>query len=158
MVKANINRTLKAVMQKKYWDGRDAGRILLYDMARGRDQQKKRKKASPAYPPDEFNERVNALPVSERLQYRMYEGMGEAITRFTASYGLYRMGLYYDFLLYQSKIEMLRAKDEAKRDANGEPLIMTQKQFDREYAHAIRENKAIAVSYYDLIILEIVNA
>ena len=158
MVKANINRTLKAIMQKKYWDGRDAGRMLLYDMARARDQQKKKKEPTPVYPPDEFNARVNALPVTERLQYRMYEGISETITRFTASYGLYRMGLFYDFLLYQSKIEMLQAKDEAKRDANDEPIIMTQKQFDREYTLAVRENKAVTVSYYDLLILEIINA
>ena len=63
MVKANINRTLKAIMQKKYWDGRDAGRMLLYNMARARDQQKKQKEPTPIYPPEEFSARVSGLPV-----------------------------------------------------------------------------------------------
>ena len=158
MVKANINRTLKAILQKKYWDGRDAGRILLYSMARARAQTKKDKEPTPVYPGDEFNARVNSLSIQERLQYRMYEGISEIIKRFTASYGLYRMNLYYDFLLYQSKIEALQAKDEAKQDLTAEPIIMTQKQYDREYAQALRGYKAITVSYYDLVILEVIAA
>ena len=158
MVKANTNRTIKAIMQKKYWDGADAGRILLYNMARARDQQKKKKELTPVYPPDVFNARVNGLSIQERLHYRMYEGMGDAITRFTASYGLYRMNLYYDLLLYQNEIETLQAKDEAARDAEELPLIMTQKQYDRECAQAKREHKAFPVSYYDLVMLEVKNA
>lgn len=158
MVKANTNRTIKAILQKKYWDGGDAGRILLYDMARGRDQQKKGKEPKPVYPGDEFSDRVNALPIHERLHYRMYEGMAEAIRRLTASYGLYRMSLYYDLLLYQQDVERLQAKDDATRDEAEKPLIMTRKQFERERAQATREHKAATVTYYELVMLEIKDA
>lgn len=154
----NVNRTIKAVLQKKYWDGRDAGRIFLYNMARTRFQLNKNKVPTPVYPQSELNYRVDALSERERLQYRMYEGIGDMVTRFMYSQSTTRMDIYYDFLLYQSKIEALRAKDEAKRDMAAEPIIMTKKQFDREYTQALREYKAQTVSYYDLIILEVISA
>ena len=158
MVKANTNRTIKAILQKKYWDGRDTGRILLYNLARARDQQKKGKEPKPAYPTEEFNIRVNNLFLHERLHYRMYEALNDLIPRFVASFGLYRMNLYYDFLLYQRQIETLQATDEAKQDAADAPLIMTQEQYDREHAQARREYKAGTINYFELVMLEVKRA
>lgn len=158
MAKANTHRTIKAIFQKKYWDGSDAGRILLYNMARARDQQMKGKEPTPVYPPEKFNAIVEALPAAEALRYRMYDAIGDIIGRFTAGYGLYRMNLFYDLQLYQALIETVRAKDEATQDEAAAPVIMTQKQYDREYTEARRAYKATTVNYFELLMLEVKRA
>lgn len=137
-------QSIKTLLKKKSWTGRDVGTALLMGLAH--DIKNKGKKAAPLFPQEDLDRMTATLTTEPQVTaYRVYLAIYEAIvTNFNKNQASIQQ-FYNGYYRYLLALRSASQAEDALRHSENYPLILTQAQYDRivqEERHRLRSTSA----------------
>lgn len=143
----NINRLLK----KKGWTGKDAGKLLVYSLIHDiKENQNPNAKA--LFAQSDFDKIVNSLDSkNDFLTYEIYLAIHNGVQDTNLRAHAMLQQFYHGHYRYYNNLLLCYRTDNAMREAESRPLIMTQTQYNRHRENAQRKLKQLTESINSLL-------
>ena len=147
---ANANQ-LKNLLKKKGWTGKEVGQLLIASMLNDIKQQGQGEK-TPLFSQSDFEKMESSL-TSDRdyISYGVYRDLySSIIDSFNRGQGLYQQ-FYNGFSRLFTELREVENADNAQKNIDDTPLIMTESQYKRLEAEAVQTLRGYKESYYSLL-------
>lgn len=144
-------RTIDSLLKKKSWTGVEVGKALIASLLNDIKQQGQKKK-TPLFSQSDFEKMESSL-TSDRdyITYGVYRDLySSIIDSFNRGQGLYQQ-FYNGFFRLFSELREVQTADNAQKANDNTPLIMTESQYKRLEAEAVKTLREHKDSYYSLL-------
>lgn len=144
-------RTIDSLLKKKSWTGVEVGKALMASLLNDIKQQGQEKK-TPLFSQSDFEKMESSL-TSDRdyITYGVYRDLySSIIDSFNRGQGLYQQ-FYNGFYRLFSELREVQTADNAQKANDNTPLIMTESQYKRLEAEAVKTLRERKYSYYSLL-------
>ena len=148
-------KTLKAILNKKSWTGKDVGIVLLLNHQHELEELAAGKRAPipPIVPIEKFNEMWDYLQTAPELfrEYLIYESFSSFIASLYDRNQCLRQQFYNGFNRLRGLLAELERSEDAKEVLRKLPLILTQEEYDQTAAEIIKKKSAEEYSFITLM-------
>ena len=148
-------KTLKAILNKKSWTGKDVGIVLLLNHQHELEELAAGKRAPipPIVPIEKFNEMWDYLQTAPELfrEYLIYESFSSFIASLYDRNQCLRQQFYNGFNRLRGLLAELERSEDAKEVLRKLPLILTQEEYDQTAAEIIKKKSKEEYSFITLM-------
>ena len=147
---ANTNQ-LKKLLKKKGWTGKEVGQLLIASILNDIKQQGQGDK-NPLFSQSDFEKMESSLTSDKDcISYGVYRDLySSIIDGFNRGQALYQQ-FYNGFFHLLTEFREVQNADNAQKDIDNTPLIMTESQYNRLEAKAEQTLRGYKESYYSLL-------
>ena len=142
---------LDKLLKKKGWTGKEVGQLLIASMLNDIKQQGQGEK-TPLFSQSDFEKMESSLNSDfDYISYGVYRDLySSIIDSFNRGQGLYQQ-FYNGFSRLFSELREVQTADNAQKANDDTPLIMTESQYKRLEAEAVKTLRGYKESYYSLL-------
>lgn len=142
---------LDKLLKKKGWTGKEVGQLLIASMLNDIKQQGQGEN-TPLFSQSDFEKMESSLNSDfDYLSYGVYRDLySSIIDSFNRGQGLYQQ-FYNGFSRLFSELREVQTADNAQKANDDTPLIMTESQYKRLEAEAVKTLRGYKESYYSLL-------
>lgn len=143
-------KTIKAILKKKSWTGKEVGYALLLSLANDIENMGNPNKKT-VLSQEDYERMVNSLSDGKEYEdYRVYSKIYNAVVDSTDYRQAIEQQFFNGYYRYFLAFEMAQRAEVFLKTAEELPLILTKSQYDKLAAECEAQKKAATESYYSL--------